>query len=166
MFRAARRTVTPASCSRCRCGWRCASNRCGSSAATCTGWTLPSISPPRSRRWRGRYESRSDGAPLILFGPPDDDAAQITATIQIPKLAYGIPTGDCNVALRGLRPLPASGRPPAELVFRSFRIMLATGFAMLGLGAGRWSRAFSGGSPWRWLQAASAEVVAFPPAPA
>jgi cytochrome d ubiquinol oxidase subunit I len=90
--------------------------------------------PAKVAAMEGHYETYPDGAPLILFGIPDDAAAEIRSTIEIPKLGSWILTHDWNGAVRGLKDWPESERPPAELVFWSFRIMVAIGFAMLGVG--------------------------------
>src|SRR3546814_19401861 len=43
-------------------------------------------------------------------------------------------THEWNVGVQGLKAWPKEERPPSEIVFWSFRLMVALGFAMAGLG--------------------------------
>ena len=90
--------------------------------------------PAKVMAMEGHYESYPDGAPLILFGIPDDDAETVHAAIEIPKLSSLILKHDLNAPLDGLKTFAREDRPPAEIVFWSFRIMVGIGFLMLGLG--------------------------------
>ena len=83
----------------------------------------------------GHYDSHPDGAPLILFGIPNPDEKRIDYAIEIPKLSSLILKHDLNAPLDGLDTIPDEDEPPVAIVFWSFRIMIALGFAMLGLGA-------------------------------
>ena len=55
----------------------------------------------------------------------------------IPKLSSLILKHDLNAPLAGLDTIPDDEQPPTAIVFWSFRIMVALGFAMLGIGV--WS---------------------------
>lgn len=107
--------------------------------------------PAKIAAMEGHYETHK-GAPLILFGIPDDDAEETRFTIEIPKLGSLILTHELDGEVKGLKEWPRADRPPAEIVFWSFRIMVGLGFAMAGMGL--WSlwyrlrgRLFDG----RWL---------------
>jgi cytochrome d ubiquinol oxidase subunit I len=89
--------------------------------------------PAKIAAMEGHFETR-DGAPLILFGMPDDDAGEMRYALEIPKLGSMILTHDWNGRVRGLNSFPKNERPKAELVFWSFRIMLAVGVAMVAIG--------------------------------
>jgi cytochrome d ubiquinol oxidase subunit I len=84
----------------------------------------------------GHYHTQR-GAPLILFGLPDDNAEITRYAIQIPKLGSMILTHHWNGEVKGLKEWPPHQRPPAAIVFWSFRIMVGIGLAMVALGA--WS---------------------------
>jgi cytochrome d ubiquinol oxidase subunit I len=90
--------------------------------------------PAKVMAMEGHYENYPNGAPLILFGLPDDQAEKVHGAIEIPKLSSFILKHDMNAPLNGLKSMPKSERPPAEIVFWSFRIMVGLGFFMLGLG--------------------------------
>ncbi len=93
--------------------------------------------PAKVAAMEGHYENHPDGAPLILFGVPDDDAERTRFALQIPKLGSLILTHELDGAVRGLKAWPRDERPPAEIVFWSFRLMVGIGIAMAGIGA--WS---------------------------
>lgn len=111
--------------------------------------------PAKIAAMEGHYETRS-GAPLILFGIPDDEAGEMHYAIEIPKLGSMILTHHWDGEIRGLNDWPVEDRPKAGIVFFSFRIMVGLGFAMLGLGAWALFRRFRGGLySDRWLLRAS-----------
>ncbi|WP_137134393.1 cytochrome ubiquinol oxidase subunit I [Rhizobium sp. FKY42] len=90
--------------------------------------------PAKVMAMEGHFESHPDGAPLILFGLPDQDNQRIDYAVQIPKLSSLILKHDLNAPLNGLDTVARDKQPPVAVVFWSFRVMIALGFAMLGLG--------------------------------
>ncbi|WP_428544209.1 cytochrome ubiquinol oxidase subunit I [Profundibacter sp.] len=93
--------------------------------------------PAKVMAMEGHYDSHPDGAPLILFGIPNPQEKRIDYAIQIPKLSSLILKHDLNAPLAGLDTVPDADEPPVTVLFWSFRIMIAIGFAMLGIGG--WS---------------------------
>jgi cytochrome d ubiquinol oxidase subunit I len=55
--------------------------------------------------------------------------------LEIPRLSSLILKHDLNAPLKGLKSVPRQDRPPAAIVFWSFRIMVGLGLLMLALGA-------------------------------
>lgn len=92
--------------------------------------------PAKIAAMEGHFETRA-GAPLILFGIPNEREERTDYAISIPKLGSLILTHDPNGVVRGLKEWPEPERPPVAIVFWSFRVMMAIGFAMLGIGV--WS---------------------------
>ncbi|MBB4144108.1 cytochrome ubiquinol oxidase subunit I [Rhizobium rhizoryzae] len=90
--------------------------------------------PTKVMAMEGHFESHPDGAPLILFGIPDQENQRIDYAVQIPKLSSLILKHDLNAPLNGLDTVARDKQPPVAVVFWSFRVMIALGFAMLGLG--------------------------------
>ena len=90
--------------------------------------------PAKVMAMEGHYESHPDGAPLILFGIPNPSDKRIDHALQIPKLSSLILKHDLNAPVAGLDTIPEDKQPPVAIVFWSFRVMIAFGFAMLGLG--------------------------------
>ena len=90
--------------------------------------------PAKVMAMEGHYESHPNGAPLILFGVPNPAEKRIDFAVQIPKLSSLILKHDLNAPLAGLDTIPDELEPPVSIIFWSFRVMIALGFAMLGLG--------------------------------
>ena len=97
--------------------------------------------PAKIAAMEGHYGSfpggPGGGAPLILFGLPDDAAQVMRAKIEVPGAGSLVLKHDPQAPLAGLDRFPAGDRPPVSIVFWSFRIMVGIGFLMLGMGA--WS---------------------------
>ena len=93
--------------------------------------------PAKVMAMEGHFESHEAGAPLYLFGIPNQDEQRLDYAIGIPKLSSLILKHDLNAPLAGLDTIPREDQPPVAIVFWSFRIMVALGFAMLGIGV--WS---------------------------
>ncbi len=89
--------------------------------------------PAKIAAMEGHFETRK-GAPLILFGVPDMERAETRYAVEIPKLGSLILTHHPDGEVKGLKAFPRGDWPNAPLVFWSFRIMVAIGFAMAGLG--------------------------------
>jgi cytochrome d ubiquinol oxidase subunit I len=89
--------------------------------------------PTKIAAMEGHFETHP-GAPLILFGIPNEAEGRIDYKVQIPNLGAFILTHDWNGVVRGLNEWPKEERPPVAIVFWSFRVMVAIGFLMLGLG--------------------------------
>jgi len=89
--------------------------------------------PQKVMAMEGHYESHAEGAPLYLFGVPDDENQKLDYAIGIPKLSSLILKHDLDAPLDGLDTIPDDEQPPVGIVFWSFRIMVGIGFAMLGV---------------------------------
>jgi cytochrome d ubiquinol oxidase subunit I len=90
--------------------------------------------PAKVMAMEGHFQSHPDGAPLILFGLPDQDAAVVRYALQIPKLSSLILKHSLDAPLAGLDTIPRENWPPVPITFWSFRVMVGIGFLMLGLG--------------------------------
>ncbi|MEE7459714.1 cytochrome ubiquinol oxidase subunit I [Methylorubrum populi] len=90
--------------------------------------------PVKVMAMEGHFQSHPDGAPLILFGLPDEEAATVRYALQVPKLSSLILQHSLDAPLKGLDTVKREDWPPVPVVFWSFRVMVALGFAMLGLG--------------------------------
>jgi cytochrome d ubiquinol oxidase subunit I len=108
--------------------------------------------PIKVMAMEGHFESHPDGAPLILFGWPDQAAAKVRDEVSVPKLSSLILKHSLDAPLNGLDTVPRSEWPPVATVFWSFRVMVGLGLLMLLLGA--WSllaRLWRGLYDWKWL---------------
>ena len=96
--------------------------------------------PAKVAAMEGHFETRQ-GAPLILFGIPDEEAQAVKFQVAIPNLGSLILTHDLNGEVKGLDAFPKEDHPPVSVVFWSFRVMVGVGFGMLTIGlASLWLR--------------------------
>ena len=112
--------------------------------------------PAKVMAMEGHFESHPEGAPLILFGIPDESAKRVDYAIEIPRAGSLILKHSLDAPVAGLDTIPDDEEPPVWIVFWSFRVMVGIGVAMLGLGlwslVARWrGRLYD----WRWLHRAA-----------
>ena len=108
--------------------------------------------PAKVMAMEGHYQSHPLGAPLVLFGIPDDAQQRMRLAVEIPRLSSLILKHDLDAPLAGLDSIAPENRPPVEVVFWSFRVMVGLGLLMFALGL--WSllaRARGRLYDWRWL---------------
>ncbi len=89
--------------------------------------------PAKVAAMEGNYETQN-GAPLILFGIPNDEEERVDYAIEIPKMASFILTHDMDGELVGLDQFAKEDRPNTKWVFYSFRLMVAIGMGMIAIG--------------------------------
>lgn len=88
--------------------------------------------PAKVAAMEGIWETQK-GAPLTLFGLPDEEERTTHFAIKIPKLASLILTHDWDGEVVGLNDF-GSDAPPVAPVFWSFRVMVGVGVLMVLLG--------------------------------
>jgi cytochrome d ubiquinol oxidase subunit I len=86
--------------------------------------------PAKVAAMEGLWETQR-GAPLKLFGWPDEDEERTKYAIEIPKLSSLILTHDLNGEVKGLKEWHPDERPPVAVVFWSFRVMVGIGVMMV-----------------------------------
>ena len=90
--------------------------------------------PSKVMAMEGHFTGHPHGAPLILFGLPDQAEGRVRAAIEIPKLSSLILKHDLNAPLAGLDSVPRANWPRVAIVFWSFRVMVGLAFLMAALG--------------------------------
>jgi cytochrome bd ubiquinol oxidase subunit I len=90
--------------------------------------------PAKVMAMEGHFTSHPDGAPLILFGWPDQAAGEMKYSLAIPKASSLVLKHSLDAPLAGLDTVPRENWPPVAIIFWSFRIMVGMSFLMLGLG--------------------------------
>ena len=85
--------------------------------------------PAKVAAMEGLWETER-GAPLVLFGIPDEETRTNKLAIEIPKLASLILTHELDGEVKGINEFE-DAHPPVGPVFWSFRVMVATGMLML-----------------------------------
>jgi len=112
--------------------------------------------PVKVLAMEGDYDPSPDGAPLVLFGLPSNEEGRVRYKVEVPHVGSLILKHDPYAPLPGLKDYPRDIWPPAHIIFWSFRIMVALGLAMLGLGL--WSllaRMRKKLYDWTWLHRAA-----------
>jgi len=90
--------------------------------------------PAKVAAMEGLWETQQ-GAPLVLFGWPDQEAQETRYAIEIPKLSSLILTHELDGEVKGLKEWSREDQPPVVWVFWSFRIMVGIGMLMILTGA-------------------------------
>jgi cytochrome d ubiquinol oxidase subunit I len=90
--------------------------------------------PAKVMAMEGHYQSSPGGAPLILFGLPDQEAGVVRYAVEIPMLSSLILKHSLSAPLAGLDTIPRENWPYVPIVFWSFRIMVGLGLLMIALG--------------------------------
>ena len=90
--------------------------------------------PTKIMAMEGHFDSHPNGAPLILFGLPNQAEKRVDYEISIPNLSSLILHHGWNAPVAGLDTVPDELEPPVAVVFWSFRIMVGLGMLMLALG--------------------------------
>src|SRR6201987_5621382 len=90
--------------------------------------------PVKIMGMEGHYQSHPDGAPLILFGLPDQAEGRVKYAIEIPKMGSLVLKHSPDAPMAGLDTVPRKDWPPVPITFWSFRVMVGMGFLMFGLG--------------------------------
>ena len=106
--------------------------------------------PAKIAAIEGHYDNVT-GAPLVLFGIPDNETGELLYSIEIPRLGSLILTHTWDGELQGLNAFPKEDWPNTFLVFWSFRIMVGMGVVMLIVGLWSLMRRFRGrlyDDPW------------------
>ncbi|WP_422001891.1 cytochrome ubiquinol oxidase subunit I [Reyranella sp.] len=91
--------------------------------------------PVKVMAMEGHFKDYPDGAPLILFGWPDEAASETLYAVEIPKASSLILKHSLDAPMKGLNSVAPSEWPPVAIVFWAFRIMVGLGVLMLLLGA-------------------------------
>jgi cytochrome d ubiquinol oxidase subunit I len=89
--------------------------------------------PAKVAAMEGLWETRQ-GAPLVLFGWPDQEEETTKYALEIPKMSSLILTHDLDGEVKGLKEWSKEDRPPAAWVFWTFRIMVGVGMLMMATG--------------------------------
>ena len=86
--------------------------------------------PVKVAAMEGHWETKS-GAPLVLFGIPDEEAEENHFEVAIPYLGSLILTHSLDGEVTGLKSVSPEDRPPVGIVFWSFRVMVGLGLLFI-----------------------------------
>ena len=90
--------------------------------------------PAKIAAMEGHWDNTpGESVPLLLFGWPDMDAETTRYAVGIPNLGSLILTHSLDGQIKGLKEFPREDRPPAAVLFWSFRAMVGLGLLMIAL---------------------------------
>jgi cytochrome bd ubiquinol oxidase subunit I len=92
---------------------------------------LNETQPVKLAAFEGHFQTGS--APLYLFGWVNEQEQKVNVGISIPGFLSYMVYGDSQKPITGLNDFKPEDRPPVNIVFQSYHIMVAIGFLIIGL---------------------------------
>jgi cytochrome d ubiquinol oxidase subunit I len=109
--------------------------------------------PAKLAAMEGHY-AESAPAGIYVLGWPDDDN-ETTVGIEIPGMLSYLIYGDTKAPVTGLTAFPPNDRPPVNIVFQSYHLMVGIGFALIAISLisafGWWRGWLFKKRRWLWL---------------
>jgi cytochrome d ubiquinol oxidase subunit I len=102
-------------------------------AGDASGKQVLQVQPAKLAAIEAFWDSKPDQA-FHIVAWPDRATASNRWELSIPRLGSLITAGDAKTEIKGLKAFAPQDRPPVALVFWAFRVMVALGVAMIGLG--------------------------------
>jgi cytochrome d ubiquinol oxidase subunit I len=88
--------------------------------------------PAKLAAFEGHFEALAP-APLHLFGWVNEDEQRVRFSVAIPGLLSWLVSGDPHKPVTGLSAFKPEDRPPVNLVFQSYHLMVGIGFTLIAL---------------------------------
>lgn len=101
------------------------------------GENIARYQPVKMAAMEGQFETQ-EGAPLAIIGMPDTPRGRLLDPVYVPKILSYLAYGDFRAKVIGLNDIPQNLRPPVEIVYYAYHIMVGLGTifaAILVLGA-------------------------------
>jgi cytochrome d ubiquinol oxidase subunit I len=95
--------------------------------------TVSSTQPAKMAAFEGHYRTAPGGAPLYLFGVPNDASESVRAGLAVPGLLSFLIHGDPSRPVTALDAFPREDWPPVGLSFQTYHLMVALGFLFIAL---------------------------------
>jgi len=93
--------------------------------------TISETQPAKLAAFEGHFQTSP--APLYLFGWVNVQEQKVNVGIVIPGFLSYLVYGDSQKPLKGLNEFKPEDRPPVNIVFQSYHLMVAIGFTLIGL---------------------------------
>jgi cytochrome d ubiquinol oxidase subunit I len=87
--------------------------------------------PAKLAAFEGHFDSSP--APIYLFGWVNEKEQKVSYGIKIPGMLSYLIYGNMDKSVLGLNDIKPDERPPVNLVFQSYHIMVAIGFTLIGI---------------------------------
>ena len=97
-----------------------------------SGQIVAKYQPAKLAAFEGLYETQAT-APIHLFGWPDDQAGEVKYGIAIPGLLSMLAHNDFHKPVTGLKAFPPADRPPVQISFQTFHMMVGLGMLFIAL---------------------------------
>lgn len=88
--------------------------------------------PAKLAAFEAHYDSSSAGD-LYLFGWVNDSKQQVSFGVKIPGMLSYLIYGDTKKSVTGLKSFKPQDRPPVNIVFQTYHLMVAIGMTLIGL---------------------------------
>lgn len=86
--------------------------------------------PAKMAAMEGHYEE-SAPASMYLFGWVNDNNQEVRFGIEVPGMLSWLITGDANATIKGLRSFTPENRPPVNIVFQTYHLMVSIGLLLI-----------------------------------
>ena len=90
------------------------------------GENIARYQPEKMAAMEGVFESQ-EGAPMAIIGMPDTEKRQLLDPILVPRMLSYLAYGDFRARVLGLNDIPEDRKPPVELVYYAYHIMVGLG---------------------------------------
>lgn len=94
--------------------------------------TVAETQPAKLAAMEGRYATRTH-APLALFGWVDEENENFLFNVEVPGMLSWMVHGDPAGEITGLEAFPPEERPPVNITFQAFHVMVVVGMALIGI---------------------------------
>lgn len=88
--------------------------------------------PAKLAAYEGLYDTTAR-APLYVFGWVNDEQEEVRVGLAVPGMLSWLVHGDFNQPVTGLREFAPGDRPPVNIVFQFYHLMVAIGMGLIGL---------------------------------
>lgn len=96
------------------------------------GENISSFQPIKMAAMEGQFQTQK-GAPLAIIGMPDRRTGTLLDPVYVPDALSYLAYGNARAEVRGLNSYPLSQRPPVEVVYYAYHIMVGLGTVFIGL---------------------------------
>jgi cytochrome d ubiquinol oxidase subunit I len=118
------------------------------------GENVARYQPAKMAAMEGVFETQ-EGAPIAIIGMPDTEKRELLDPIVVPRMLSYLAYGDFRATVVGLNDIPDDRKPPVELVYYAYHIMVGLGtifIAVLGIAALLlWRGTLDTNRLWLWV---------------
>jgi cytochrome d ubiquinol oxidase subunit I len=90
------------------------------------GEHIAAFQPAKMAAMEGVFRTQ-EGAPMAIIGMPDREKGELMDPILVPRVLSYLAYGDFRAKVIGLNDFPEDERPPVELVYYAYHIMIGLG---------------------------------------